>query len=975
MLRQSIALFIFLIIAFARTADAQSPSYVRYGPENGLNSTTVYYAFQDSKGYMWFGTDAGVSRFDGKHFESFTTADGLSDNEVLRIFQDRSDRIWFLLFNGRLSYYKDGKFYNEAKDTLLKRAFSGEHYDSFFEDSRGRLFFGTGHGYYIVVSGNSLKRFTLNDFISEEITFTESLNHEVILNSGYYQYIHTDSTPRILNTFRCKTGYARNMISYRNNALFLNEDGLYCQDSKGIKAHMPPEFFPDLEKSLIGVREDLIGDIWVMRWSQGASQFSHKNGEWRLVNQHLTSLSVHSVYPDREGNLWFCTNDDGVYLLKRNTAGTLRIDNMAGLATNNIHVLGTDDKGNVWAGGNALWVSCINGDSIKNYQLLDNPYYGRIRDFLFDSKKRIWFVADQGIFYFNKNKSVLVPAFGYNMRRDDYSAKFIQEGKGGMISITTSKRMLYLEDNINPLQLRLNEFVYDTITFTRTFCHYHDLSGRLWISNLNGLHIYDNDSLLRIENDDPGLHSRVVRITETKDSTLVICTEGHGVIFYKDGMIVNRLGTGNGLPSSLCRNISVSGNTLLISTNAGLLSVDYRNNIFSNLQVFSTADGLPNSDIRAAIIVNRKIYVATSAGVSVIRYSEAVSKSHPPELYITGVVQDGLALKMDSVMHLAYDRNRLGIHYHALTFQRPDQIQYQYKINSEWISTTNDFIEVASLPPGNYNFQVRARKYDSDWSQPVSLSFTIKPPFWGTTWFKGVSVLLFIGLAVQGGVMINRRKLRHAQRELEKVNAVNSERNRISSDLHDDIGSGLTEIAIFSSVGKQIQQPEESMKLFSRISVASAGLLDNISEIVWTLNSSNDSLGNLIAYIREYTSDFCDKHQFDCSIDIPGDIPDRKISAFARRNIFLIVKEGLTNSLKHAACNKIEVKIELWNTDLLITLADNGKGFGYDSESLRRSGLSNMKRRMTEIGGSIQISASKGTIICIRYPLPAFLYD
>src|SRR5436190_22932692 len=122
--------FYFLLIS--HYASAKSFSFKNYSTQDGLSSSKVYMCIQDSKGYMWFCTDAGVCRFDGRRFELFTRNDGLSDNEVFHLFEDSEQRIWFLTYNGHLSYYYDGKFFNEENTPWLHKTFIGESYTSAF---------------------------------------------------------------------------------------------------------------------------------------------------------------------------------------------------------------------------------------------------------------------------------------------------------------------------------------------------------------------------------------------------------------------------------------------------------------------------------------------------------------------------------------------------------------------------------------------------------------------------------------------------------------------------------------------------------------------------------------------------------------------------------------------------------------------------------------------------------------------------
>src|SRR5215467_10674086 len=113
--------FVLGILAIAQTATAQEYSYVHYDVKDGLAGSLVYCGVQDHDGFLWFGTETGLSRFDGTHFQNFTTKDGLPDNEVLRLFVDSKNRVWIMPFRNSICYYYKGKIHNQSNDSVLKK--------------------------------------------------------------------------------------------------------------------------------------------------------------------------------------------------------------------------------------------------------------------------------------------------------------------------------------------------------------------------------------------------------------------------------------------------------------------------------------------------------------------------------------------------------------------------------------------------------------------------------------------------------------------------------------------------------------------------------------------------------------------------------------------------------------------------------------------------------------------------------------
>lgn len=199
---------------------------------------------------------------------------------------------------------------------------------------------------------------------------------------------------------------------------------------------------------------------------------------------------------------------------------------------------------------------------------------------------------------------------------------------------------------------------------------------------------------------------------------------------------------------------------------------------------------------------------------------------------------------------------------------------------------------------------------------------------------------------------------------LEKQQVVEQERNRISKDMHDDLGSGLTKIAILSEVAKR-QRGQTLDNQLSKISESARELVDNLNQIIWTLNPHNDNLESLSAYIREYASKFLDTFEIDSSFDFPVKIDSISLPEHTRRNIFLVTKESLNNIVKHAKATQVKIRLSVGKDDFSLQILDNGIGF--DSSHTRKfgNGLKNMEKRMEEIGGKFEVSSlpCNGTLL------------
>jgi signal transduction histidine kinase len=210
-------------------------------------------------------------------------------------------------------------------------------------------------------------------------------------------------------------------------------------------------------------------------------------------------------------------------------------------------------------------------------------------------------------------------------------------------------------------------------------------------------------------------------------------------------------------------------------------------------------------------------------------------------------------------------------------------------------------------------------------------------------------------------------QMKEYEKELAVLKAQQEERNRISVDMHDELGSGMTAIRLMSELAKA-KMKENSPAEIDRISDSANDVLNKMNAIIWSMNSGNDTLGNLVSYIRSYAMEYFENTPINCRVTIPEHIEEKELTGDKRRNIFLCVKETLNNALKHSAASEIVISIET-NRQLKITISDNGKGI--DLQRLRQfgNGLKNIQNRMTTIGGAFSIENNNGTVTTLVLPL------
>ena len=337
---------------------------------------TIYSVMQDNR--RWFYLDrfwmASAFRYDGKTFKRFTTEDGISDNEVFRIYQDHLGRIWFFTFNGHLSFWKQGKIYNAANTPFLKEAYTGGSIRTCTEDKKGRLWIGTENYGFILITNDDVKKIKVNVVGVEQpsIYILEDSEGNIWSFKGVNRmfklfekdFKDTIFIPNIEN---------RSRFSYCSNSsevLFNSTSGVFKisngRSSMLIDSGSLPSF-----KKIGGIFPDG-QNIWVCTSGEGC--FMYKNG--KVENIYLENVYVTSVLRDREGNLWFATLGKGLFMLPEANNLTTNYNNLKGLSGGKVISLAPDQNGSVWLGYENGVVDKISGNKKKSYKLTNSDDQG-----------------------------------------------------------------------------------------------------------------------------------------------------------------------------------------------------------------------------------------------------------------------------------------------------------------------------------------------------------------------------------------------------------------------------------------------------------------------------------------------------------------------------------------------------------------------------------------------------------------------
>ncbi|HMT27938.1 MAG TPA: two-component regulator propeller domain-containing protein [Bacteroidia bacterium] len=961
-------LFLVVLCTFFFTNVAFSQQYTirNYLPSDGLASSNIYCSTQDSKGFMWFGTDAGVSRFDGRRFESFTMDDGVSDNEVFKIFEDKQNRIWFLTLSGRLSFYQNGIFYNESNMPFLKSVFLGQSWVDYFIDEEGKIWLSAVGNKIICIDGDIVRRYQFqNNFLGTGMVFIERQKGKPDFYLGRNNLIFDNQTKRFSESKLCPEGFSYNRTisvgSDTKTSIRVCREGLVRVGASCLYDTLLYAFSPnESEDNYNAIHYNGNGEIWVSTRNQGLLIFNQKDS-LRINRILLKGVIQNSLFKDREGNFWIASQNKGLYMIPSgfqkityyNSTDGLPSDNLFSLASigDNMVIVGTDN-------GGVATVSLLNG-IVENFYLdTQSAAQNRVLSLITDSANTLWIGTDQGVFSNKENTDVLVR---YPILTDQYSlpysVKNITMGKDGTIFIAHFAGIAEKKPDdwkfVNLLQSR------ETI---RTYSCFQASTG-LYVSNIQGLHLYKSDTLIPLYQNAPVLRERITRITEAHDSTLILSTNGKGLVFYKNGKVINTLTRESGLPSNQCQGVFISKDLVWVATNKGMCRFKYKNNIISEVLVINRHNGLLSEDVRDVFYEKGNVFAATSQGLFIMDESLFYQSATPPPVYFRFIKTDNREYTGLKNITLSHNEGPLQIGIGAINFLNPNAILYQYRTDATeaWINTRNDEIVLSNLPPGIYNIQVRAKNAGSKWSLPVVEKINVVAPFWRSSWFSLSIIIIILSLAFSIYFSKQKATMKKKIRDLETERAVTLERERISRDLHDDLGADLTGIVMNSEFLKNQKNPDiQFNKHVQAIYTSSRETVEKIGEILWAMNTQNDSLKNLLGYITEHVGASCEKRYMPVKMTVPSDVPDVIIGTVAKRNLFLAMKEGLNNIFKHAGATEVKYAIEIKPYSVKLSLEDNGIGFDPSSTREHGYGIKNLKKRMEEIGASIHVESSPG---------------
>ena len=973
--------------------------------------------YQDREGYYWFASVNGLQRYDGKSFVTYPYK--YSGNQPVRPdwtaspIEDKEGNIWVLNQEGINIFNRRSRSFN--------RLYMSDAPDSFVSNVAGILKDGRDQ-IWIVTSWNI---FRVDDAAQKPVLAMNVLkNHHSGMFTPMYDsardgfWILTIDTAKRIAFIDVKKKLvtwpvgrsADQMLGHNNpiSSFYLDRGGnLWLSNYLGdlckyntwskkagllqVSHGRTTEKTGSPNSAIQCMLDDGAGTVWfgadyylgLIGCRKGTDElFFQPQDNGSEYGFHYTE-DVYSLYTDREGNIWVCSDlGFNIFNPARQQFRYLRPDRVTTLNQFSADVTSIyqSSSGDIWIGtwGDGIFRYHSNFNLVSTYiHHNDNPTslgepLNKVWCFCEDKRGRIWVGCQYAML------SILDP------RRGTFSNTRVREFQGrtimhiardsndnmwfGLFRYLTGKWLadsakMVLYGSIGPQQLSALSTIDGLLVDSRNTVQ--------WSNGYDGL----QKTLPRhpVIVDTGLLPKHLSSLCSLNDTTLIGDVVGKGVFVLNIGSkSIHYYNVTNGPPfHSIYGALSDGSSSAWIIANDGIGHLNTPTGIIS---VASITDGITDRELEGPYcrLRNGIILFAAKSGVIWFNPQAIKPKAPPPDVRITGFRAGEETVAVDSfpqnsLISLSSQQNRLTIEYASLSFEGRKTTQYFYQLeglDKDWIPAgTGRSVTYANLSSGRYMFKVKSQNADGIFTGDLTtVPFYIYPPWW-RSWWAITGWILAASLITYAFIYYRKRNSAHLSRV----------RQKIASDLHDDIGSTLNSISVYSEVAilEFESNPGNSKQLLLKMGGASRQMIETMNDIVWAINPLNDQFENVIQRMQYFAGELLSGKDILLQFDVPSSARNIKLAMDQRKNIYLIFKEAVNNAYKYSHAKTVTVNITAGANNLRMSISDDGTGFIPSEPSLQGNGLHNMKFRSKEIHAHLQIISRlrEGTRIELTLPL------
>lgn len=969
------------VVAIAQTRDG----YLWLGTEEGLtrfdgvsftvfdlsntpeiNNNIILALYADKEDSLWIGTYGGMSRFKDGNFTSFTTRDGLTNNIVRGFCEDKNGTLWIATDGGGLNAFKDGKFISyTTKDGL-----SGNKVLTVYEDREGNLWIGTYEGAGLCkFKDGKFTTFTKKDGLTDLTVWT----------------IHEDRQGTLW------VGAGTGLHKFRDGKF----TSFYVRD--GLKS----------------VYEDTEGNLWIGTFGGGLNRFKDGKFSSFTTRDGLSNQIVRTIYEDKEGSLWIGTDGGGLNRLRdgKFTSFTSK----EALSNDLVWPIYEDRAGSLWIGTFGGGLNRLKDGKFTSFTTKEGLSSDFVISIYEDSKGSLWIGTLGG--GLNRLRNGKFTSF---TRKEGLSNAYvfsITEDKQGSLWIGTSNGELNRFRDGKFTSFIVNEDLSNVLTV------YSDRQGSLWVGTTSGLGKFWNGRFTSVITEYGSPNNVVRAIYEDKEGNLWTVGSG-GLNRFKDGKLTS-FDLKTGLAFAILED---DNNNLWITSHKGVFRVskDQLNDFADgrtdsiNPEAYSTADGLKSNECNPGSPAgfrtrDGKLWFATIKGVSTIDPTNVKLNTLPPPVAIEKVSIDGKSFSRRERVEVPPGAGDLEFQFTGLSFVAPKKVRFKYKLegfDKDWVDAgTARTAHYTNIPPGNYRFHVIACNNDGFWNETgAAFEFYLRPRFYQRYWFYTAVALGFLLL----GLTLHRQRVRTLKNRKKHLQSLVDERtkdlleatrelqdiSRRQADFVSGVSHGLkTPLTLIRLYGETLLHGNGFSKkvrrgyyrIITRESERLANLIDNVldfSRIDRGLKQYSLQEGDIASVVDETVAIYeqqLAQAGFTVHLNLASDLPPVQFDPTALSEVILNL---LDNASKYSADQKqIWVSLRLDSSAVILEVEDHGVGIT-DSEHEKifeqfyrgpnstdkggyGLGLFLVKNVMDAHGGTVEVQseAGQGCLFRLSFPL------
>ncbi len=997
--------------------------------ENGLSNNKVNTILRDHRGFMWIGTNDGLNRFDGHNFVVFHHRPGdkisLSGNIITALLEDKQQVLWIATADGGLTRY-DYRLPSETQFKQYKHlpnnnlSIPSNSINAMAQDSDGNIWLGT-NGMGIVRFAPKTEKFDRPVSAGPRTVLALCFDKAGTLWVGRQgggllkvntKTLHYESDPRYENLYsQLPHVVVTSLYCDRNNDMWYGswDKLLYHYPSATnteTSFQQSPDAYSFTNDEVNCFAEDGQGNLWIGGKLKGLQIRDKITGQFYRYqhnasqNGSLSDNNIHCMYVDPSGKTWIgtdkgiCTSSPAIQQFTQQFLEQGLLSNTTPLTIYDFYKNAPDE----------LWIGTSNGIYIQNKSSgtlnhLPLQYKGvplAVTKFFTDSKGQLYLGTNYSLFRYYRpgNRLELLP----NTEKDGVMKKLISsrivsvmedviEGDPVLVVSPYGHFLAYYNLRTQQWVSRLDSTrnILATMNIRDNLVRrlYKAGNGQIWMANAQqGLGLWRNDAMPKIKYyqnnpaDNGGLsNNNVYDIAEDVGHELWISTYGGGLHHFSPaGSTIVHIPSTENLLEGIATD--AGGNVWMIN-NGNLQRYDIGT---QSVSTYSLPDLEKSGGVSGYIYKDDegRMYVAGNNYFIVFHPDSVHVLRSPPEVYFTDfrIFNESYSnLLTDNTMRLSYRQNYFTIEFAAPDYNGSQPVKYAYMlegVDKSWIECgTRNFAPYANLEGGSYTFRIKASNTPGFWQEKSKpLTIIITPPVWKRWWFFVLCAIVLAGTAYA----IYRYRIN----ELLKRQAI---RNRIAQDLHDNVGSTLSSISVYSQVA-QIQNnnggKEELNEVLGKISTTSNDMISEMNDIVWAINPRNDSIEKIVQRMESFARPLLAARNIRFNFNYDQEVLGINLDMEKRKNFYLIFKEAITNVIKYSGASELRVHVGIRRQRLDLIVQDNGVGFNVAMEtsghnpSLSGNGLRNMRVRAGEMKGTLEIEsgAGKGTAIRLNCPIP-----